>query len=304
MKLSCDVICDLLPAYAEGLTSEASNQLIDDHLKDCPSCEKIHQKYINETEDDLAEQFNIDPLKKFKKKLNTWKILIVYFIVIIVLLLIPSTICYAKDYYRIWMKNHPHQIEEIIATDCTTGQKLILPFSYEKGAVQDDGALYYDATHFVSEETAQELTDRINDWGLRNCTAEVLNDECALITYKNSFYRIYKISGKWYDWCYEGMSCRFDGKGYYQFPIYLCENSDASLDKFNNCFSELKTSASFTDFVDFYNDSGVYRFAAEENKIILMGFNDEKLSTEETATLFPLTIIFSTDKNALNIKIE
>ena len=32
MKLSCNVIRDLLPLYAENLNSEESNALVDEHL--------------------------------------------------------------------------------------------------------------------------------------------------------------------------------------------------------------------------------------------------------------------------------
>lgn len=40
MDISCDVIRDLLPLYAEDLTSEASNQLVDEHLCQCDPCTK------------------------------------------------------------------------------------------------------------------------------------------------------------------------------------------------------------------------------------------------------------------------
>ncbi len=40
MKLSCDVISDLLPLYAEGLATKASSELVREHLADCESCRK------------------------------------------------------------------------------------------------------------------------------------------------------------------------------------------------------------------------------------------------------------------------
>lgn len=40
MDISCDVIRDLLPLYAEDLTSEASNELVDQHLCSCNDCTK------------------------------------------------------------------------------------------------------------------------------------------------------------------------------------------------------------------------------------------------------------------------
>ena len=43
MKLSCDVIKDLLPLYVENITSEDSNQLIYEHLEECPECTAYEQ---------------------------------------------------------------------------------------------------------------------------------------------------------------------------------------------------------------------------------------------------------------------
>lgn len=40
MDISCDVIRDLLPLYAEDLTSEASSALVDEHLCKCDPCTK------------------------------------------------------------------------------------------------------------------------------------------------------------------------------------------------------------------------------------------------------------------------
>ena len=34
----CDIIKDLLPSYSEGLTTETTNAIIEEHLKDCPGC--------------------------------------------------------------------------------------------------------------------------------------------------------------------------------------------------------------------------------------------------------------------------
>lgn len=40
MDISCEIIRDLLPLYAENLTSKASNDLVDKHLCECDDCTK------------------------------------------------------------------------------------------------------------------------------------------------------------------------------------------------------------------------------------------------------------------------
>lgn len=40
MNISCDIIRDILPLYAEDMTSEATKELVQTHLCDCESCTK------------------------------------------------------------------------------------------------------------------------------------------------------------------------------------------------------------------------------------------------------------------------
>ena len=40
MKLSCAVAADLLPLYAEKMTSAETNALVEEHLRECPACRK------------------------------------------------------------------------------------------------------------------------------------------------------------------------------------------------------------------------------------------------------------------------
>ena len=38
MKISCDIIRDILPLYAEDMVSNATKEMVDEHLTDCESC--------------------------------------------------------------------------------------------------------------------------------------------------------------------------------------------------------------------------------------------------------------------------
>lgn len=44
MKLSCDVILDLLPLYYDKVCSKESSSLIEEHLAECPECVDELQK--------------------------------------------------------------------------------------------------------------------------------------------------------------------------------------------------------------------------------------------------------------------
>ena len=40
MKLPCEMIQDLLPLYHDGVCSEVSKTVVQEHLKGCESCAK------------------------------------------------------------------------------------------------------------------------------------------------------------------------------------------------------------------------------------------------------------------------
>ena len=39
-EISCGVIRDLLPLYEDGAVSTESQELVREHLKDCPACQE------------------------------------------------------------------------------------------------------------------------------------------------------------------------------------------------------------------------------------------------------------------------
>ena len=42
-KIPCAVIKDLLPSYAEDLTSPETCELVREHLEECPDCEAVYE---------------------------------------------------------------------------------------------------------------------------------------------------------------------------------------------------------------------------------------------------------------------
>lgn len=67
-KHNCDIIRDLLPSYVEGLTSEATNAAIAEHLIDCAECSAI-LKHMQEPEPPQTEpNREVDYLKKVRRR--------------------------------------------------------------------------------------------------------------------------------------------------------------------------------------------------------------------------------------------
>ena len=68
-NIPCEVIRDLLPLYADGLTNEVTNEAVLAHLKDCPECSKILEgMQMPVPSIAQAEKKEIDYLKKNRKR--------------------------------------------------------------------------------------------------------------------------------------------------------------------------------------------------------------------------------------------
>ena len=72
-KIPCAVIKDLLPSYAEDLTSPETSGLVREHLEECPDCEAVYEAMHEEipteaekTSGAAADSPEIDYLKKVR----------------------------------------------------------------------------------------------------------------------------------------------------------------------------------------------------------------------------------------------
>lgn len=72
----CQIIQDLLPNYVENLTKPETNQLIEEHLKECPKCkeELIAMKNAIEVDRPERNKKEIKYIKKFSNKLRILKL--------------------------------------------------------------------------------------------------------------------------------------------------------------------------------------------------------------------------------------
>ncbi|SFF08094.1 Putative zinc-finger [Paenibacillus algorifonticola] len=68
-QLNCHIVQDLLPNYIEGLTSEGTNEAIQEHLASCSDCRQVLDSMMTETEGfQAAPQKQINFLKKIKRR--------------------------------------------------------------------------------------------------------------------------------------------------------------------------------------------------------------------------------------------
>ncbi len=90
-KISCDVIKDLLPLYEDGVCSEKSREMIEEHLAECPECTKLYEAMqeklpeITVSGDNREEQDNLHFMKQVKRKYTTRQVITAGIVLLIVL---------------------------------------------------------------------------------------------------------------------------------------------------------------------------------------------------------------------------
>lgn len=69
-KINCNIIKDLLPLYIDNLTSNESNEIIEEHLNSCNECQIVYEQMNApiEAEQEQNRENEIDYLKKVKTK--------------------------------------------------------------------------------------------------------------------------------------------------------------------------------------------------------------------------------------------
>ena len=93
MKITCNIIEDLLPLYVEDMVSEDSRKLVEEHLKGCPACRKMQEEMMRENrltagiKDGNSVQINkteAESLKKIRRRIRKKRILSVILAVVLV----------------------------------------------------------------------------------------------------------------------------------------------------------------------------------------------------------------------------
>ena len=75
--MTCEIIKDLLPLYADGICSEESAAQIKVHLEECEECRRKLEHYqasiAQKETQDAREDDMLRPMKKVKRKLRRHK---------------------------------------------------------------------------------------------------------------------------------------------------------------------------------------------------------------------------------------
>lgn len=153
MNVTCHVVEDLMPLYAEQLASQDSRLLIEDHLKHCPSCRARLEAISQPTP--LPADRDTAPLKKLRSKLRKRQLLTVLISVLCALALTASVLSFAFSPDYIPYREDLLRIEEQDASLYLISQQPVS--GYEMDCYSTPQGQVYHITLY------QTLWDRIFD---------------------------------------------------------------------------------------------------------------------------------------------
>ena len=101
MKYSCNIIHDLMPLYMDGVCSEESKKIVEEHLEECKEC----QTYFSNTNEEIhvAEQDELQKISSFqavKKRIQRKQIFAGFIAIGIVASIFVTAISVLKNTHR------------------------------------------------------------------------------------------------------------------------------------------------------------------------------------------------------------
>ena len=68
MSKQCEIIRDILPLYVDGVCSEASAQMVKEHLTTCADCNAIYQQMLSHTSEDILHEESMSVIERHETK--------------------------------------------------------------------------------------------------------------------------------------------------------------------------------------------------------------------------------------------
>lgn len=204
-KLDCEIVQDLLPNYVDKLTSEYTNQAMDEHLKSCISCSEMYEKM----KENIADN---DDIHKEKQRISVSDGVVAFFrktrkrafckgVILMAILsgLLAAIFCYNEYWQKFRVAVPPEDIncEAYRLPDGGIYMTLTVPENYR---VSGWGGLREDNIHYFSAQVLYKpaLTNLLNDIFYPDApdtnqmnwyfSEEELENEVTKIVYREGYY--------------------------------------------------------------------------------------------------------------------
>ena len=155
MEISCNVIRDLLPLYAENMVSEDSRKIVEQHICDCNDCSALLKRTVLPVE--IITDGNDAALKAVKRQINRRRTMTAWFAV----WLTAALVCCVWTFLcsPVYL-SYEDAINSVEITDYENqGNYVILEFS---GRVENINKYVYENEDSVQVEVIMAMTTRMN----------------------------------------------------------------------------------------------------------------------------------------------
>lgn len=113
----CNIVADLMPLSLDGLTSEESEKLIQEHLKNCKKCQKYRENLTWERQERERNEQEID--RKIFRSLKRWRyeliglfLGIVFVVAFVVIVLFKPFAGIGKEEEEVYSVNEHYELAE------------------------------------------------------------------------------------------------------------------------------------------------------------------------------------------------
>lgn len=154
MKLSCNVIKDLLPLYVEKITSEDSDRLVEEHLAECVECTEWEQKLKEVALTDMGD-LESNHLKIVKKDMQKRKKNEIVFVALLVMLVLFITFSFLTKPQYISRKDSG------VTIDVVKDNHIYINFSEKVTSCKLTNETWEKGDHIVIVEAWTSIWDRI-----------------------------------------------------------------------------------------------------------------------------------------------
>lgn len=119
-KKDCKIIQDLLPSYSDGITSQETNNYIEDHLKNCVECRDTLKNMNKEIElnENIEQKEELKYLRGFKNRRNIIVVLSILFTICLCIGILLVRVPINPDRFNVeWMYMSNNELNIYLNTD-------------------------------------------------------------------------------------------------------------------------------------------------------------------------------------------
>ncbi|MGP1907985.1 zf-HC2 domain-containing protein [Metabacillus sp. JX24] len=180
MKISCNMIRDILPLYVEDMASQDTRDLVEEHIASCENCKKRLEEM--RTFEEPPVDTDIAPLRNIQNTLRKKKLQTIILSVMVTLVFAVVTIAYlTTPAYISYNENAVSIIEKDDGTVLLNFSEEVSGFNVNHYPAADNSGYVYDITTW---ETIWQ--QQINKNNLENTVLNPNGETVASIYYYNT----------------------------------------------------------------------------------------------------------------------